>query len=221
VPIDTDANAKISIDTIINTSIDTVTVIAMPAIIDANPLEPEVDSVESIAIDIASSNATDLIPAATIVGPTSGTTGVVSAITGGFDMAFGLFNFHVDNDGVAELISVSDSTPPATTPSTPPVTEGNPSAIAPLAPLAPLEEEPRLEDSTPSVGSNDFKDPPLSPTPPTASIAMRTTSWAPEISRMWDPANSTAVDKRRGAHEFYPGSRPLGGGSLHPASNLV
>jgi hypothetical protein len=87
-------------------------------------------------------------------------TGVVSAITGGFDMAFGLFNFHMDNDGVAELISVSDSAPPATTPSTPPVTEGNPSATAPLAPLAPPEEEPRLEDSTPLVGSKNFEDPP-------------------------------------------------------------
>jgi hypothetical protein len=41
------------------------------------------------------------------------------------------------------------------------------------------------------------------------------------MERMWDPANSTAVDKRRGAHEFYPGSRPLVGGALHPASNLV
>jgi hypothetical protein len=41
------------------------------------------------------------------------------------------------------------------------------------------------------------------------------------MERLWDPANSTAVDKRRGAYEFYPGSRPLGGGSLHPASNLV
>jgi hypothetical protein len=41
------------------------------------------------------------------------------------------------------------------------------------------------------------------------------------MERMWDPANSTAVDKRRGAHEVYLGSRPLGGGSLHPASNLV
>jgi hypothetical protein len=41
------------------------------------------------------------------------------------------------------------------------------------------------------------------------------------MERMWDSANSTAVDKRRGVHEFYPGSRPLGGGSLHPASNLV
>jgi hypothetical protein len=145
-PIGTDANAKISIDTIIDTTIDTVAGIAVPAIIDANPLEPKVDSVESIVIDIASSNATDLVPAATIVGPTSGTTGAVSTITGGFDMAFGLFNFHVDNDGVAELISVGDSAPPATTPGTPPVTEGNPSATAPLAPL---EEEPRPKYSTP------------------------------------------------------------------------
>jgi hypothetical protein len=39
--------------------------------------------------------------------------------------------------------------------------------------------------------------------------------------RMWDLVNSTAVDKRRGAHKVYPGSRPLGGGLLHPASNLV
>jgi hypothetical protein len=41
------------------------------------------------------------------------------------------------------------------------------------------------------------------------------------MERMWDPANSRAVDKRRGAHKVYPGSRPLGGGPLHPASNLV
>jgi hypothetical protein len=164
VPTETDANAEISIDTIIGTTIDTVADIAVPAIIDANLLEPKVDNVESTIIDIASSNAADLIPAATIVGPISGTTGAVSAITGGFDMAFGLFSFHVDNNGVAKLISVGDSAPPATTPSTPPVTEGNPSATAPLAPLAPLEEEPGPEDSTPSVGSNDFEDPPPSPT---------------------------------------------------------
>jgi hypothetical protein len=42
-----------------------------------------------------------------------------------------------------------------------------------------------------------------------------------DMERMWDPANSTAVDKRRGAHKVYPASRPLGGGSLYPASNLV
>jgi hypothetical protein len=135
----------------------------VPAIIDANPLEPEVDSVESIVIDIAPSNATKLSLAATIVGPTSGTTGAVSAITGGFDIGFGLFSFHVDSNGVTKLISIGDSTPLATTPSTPPVTGGNPSATAPLAPSASLEEEPRLEDSTPSVGSNDFEDPPPSP----------------------------------------------------------
>jgi hypothetical protein len=41
------------------------------------------------------------------------------------------------------------------------------------------------------------------------------------MERLWDPVNSTAIDKRRGAHKVYPGSRPLGGGSLHPASNLV
>jgi hypothetical protein len=41
------------------------------------------------------------------------------------------------------------------------------------------------------------------------------------MEHMWDPANSTVVDKRQGAHKVYLGSRPLGGGSLHPASNLV
>jgi hypothetical protein len=109
VPANIDINAETNIGIIIDNTIDTVAGIVVPVIIDANPLEPEVDIVESIVIDIASSNATDLIPAAAIVGPTSGTTGAVSAITGGFDMAFGLFNFHVGNDGVAELISVGDS----------------------------------------------------------------------------------------------------------------
>jgi hypothetical protein len=158
---DSDTDDKVNIDTIVDTTIDTIAGIATPAIIDANPLEPEVDIVESIIIDTASPNATDLIPTSTIVGPTSGTTGAVLAITGGFDMAFGLFKFHVDNDGVAELISVGDSTPPTTAPSTPPVIEGNPSATTLLAPL---EEEPRPKDSTLSIGSNDFEDPPPSPT---------------------------------------------------------
>jgi hypothetical protein len=161
VPTNIDINAETNVGVIIDTTIDTIAGIAVPAVIDVNPLEPEVDTIESIVIGIASSNATDLISATTIVGPTSGTTGAASAITGGFDMAFGLFNFHMDNDGVAELISVSDSAPPATTPSTPPVIKGNPSAIAPLAPL---EKGPRPNDSTPSVGSNDFEDPPPFPT---------------------------------------------------------
>jgi hypothetical protein len=76
-------------------------------------------------------------------------------------MAFGLFNFRVNDDGIAELISVSDSTPPAADPSTLPAIEGNPSMTTPLTPS---EEEPRLETLTLSVGSNDFQDPPPSPT---------------------------------------------------------
>jgi hypothetical protein len=76
-------------------------------------------------------------------------------------MAFGLFNFRVDNDGAMELISISDSAPPAADTSTSPAIEGNPSTTMPLAPL---EEKPRLETSTPSVGSNNFQDPPPSPT---------------------------------------------------------
>jgi hypothetical protein len=100
-------------------------------------------------------------PATTIVEPISSLTEAVTAKTGGFDMAFGLFNFHVDDNGVAELISISDSTPPVADPSTPPAIGGTPSITTPLAPS---EKEPSLEPSTPSVGSNDFQDPPPSPT---------------------------------------------------------
>jgi hypothetical protein len=67
----------------------------------------------------------------------------------------------MNNDEVAELISVSDSTPPAAAPSMSPAIEGNPSTTIPLASS---EEEPRLIFLTPSVGSNDFEDPPPSPT---------------------------------------------------------
>jgi hypothetical protein len=155
VPIDADTNAQIDIDP----AIDTAVGIAVPIYTDTNA-DVSIDTI----INIVPSSATELIPAATIIGPTSGTTGAVSAITAGFNMAFGLFSFHVDNNGVAELIFIGDSAPPAITPGTSPVIGGNPSATAPLAPSAPLELEPRLEDSTPSVGSNGFKDPPLSPT---------------------------------------------------------
>jgi hypothetical protein len=101
------------------------------------------------------------LTATAIIGPVPGSTGSASARTGGFDMAFGLFNFCVDSDGAMELISISDSAPPAAETSTPPAVEGNPSTTVPLA-LS--EEEPRLKTSTPSVGSNDFEDPPPSPT---------------------------------------------------------
>jgi hypothetical protein len=157
VPAIIDTNDKIDVDSAINTAVS----IAVPAIININPPKTKVDIAGSTVINTASPSTTDFSLAVIIIDPISGTAGAVSVVTGGFDMAFGLFNFHVDNDGVAELISVSDLTPPAVATSTSPVIEGNPSTTLPLAPS---KEEPRLEISTPSVGSNDFKDPPPSPT---------------------------------------------------------
>jgi hypothetical protein len=150
-------NVKIDIDTASTINVG----IAVPAVINTIPSETEVDIARSTVIDTASPSVADLTLAATIIDPTSSPTGAVSAVTGGFDMAFGLFNFHVDNDGVAELISISDSTPPAAALSASPAIKGNPSMTMPLTPS---EEEPRLETSTPSVGSNHFQDPPPSPT---------------------------------------------------------
>jgi hypothetical protein len=76
-------------------------------------------------------------------------------------MAFGLFNFHVDSNGAMELLSIGDSAPLMAKTTTPPAVGGKP---ATSALLVPLEEEPNLKTSTPSVGSNDFEDPPPSPT---------------------------------------------------------
>jgi hypothetical protein len=148
-----DTYAKIDIDT----AIDTAVGIAVPTIVNTISPETEVDIARSAIIDTASPIAADLTPAAIIIDPTSSTAGAVSMVTGGFDMAFVLFNFHVNNDGVAELISISDSMPPAAAPSTARAIEGNPSMTIPLASS---EEEPRLKISTPSVGLNDFEDPP-------------------------------------------------------------
>jgi hypothetical protein len=132
----------------------------VPAIIDTNPSEAEVDIAGSTVIDTASPSTVDLTPAAIIIDPTSGTAGAASTVTGGFDMASGLFNFDMDSDGVAELISVSDSTPPMVETSTPPAVGGNPPMIVLLAPS---EEESRLKTLTPSVGSNNVEEPPPSP----------------------------------------------------------
>jgi hypothetical protein len=109
-----DTNAGIDIDTpsTINVGID------VPTVIDTTSPETEVDIARSTIIDTASPSIADLTPAATSIDPVSSPTGAVSARTGGFDMAFGLFNFRVDNDGVAELISVSVSSPPAADPNT-------------------------------------------------------------------------------------------------------
>jgi hypothetical protein len=159
--IDSTINFDISDKIDIDSAIDTAIGIAVPTVIDTISPETEVNIAGSIVIDTALPSAADLTPATIIIDPTLGMAGAVSAVTGGFNMAFGLFNFHVDNDGVVELISVSDLVPPATAPSMSPVIEGNPTTTIPLAPS---EGEPRLKISTPSVGSNDFKDPPPSPT---------------------------------------------------------
>jgi hypothetical protein len=152
-----DTNTGIDIDTASTINIG----IAVPTIIDTTSPETKADIAKSAIIDTASPSITDLTPATTSIDPASSPTGAVLARTGGFDMAFGLFNFHVDNDGVAKLISVSDLTPPVVDTSTSPAIGDAPSTIAPLAPS---EEEPRLETLTPLVGSNDFQDPPPSPT---------------------------------------------------------
>jgi hypothetical protein len=154
-------NFDINTNIDVNTASTIIVSIAVLTVIDTIPLETEVDIAGSTIIDPTSSSIADLTPAATTTDPVLSLAGAVSARTGGFNMAFGLFNFHVNNDRVAELISVSDSMPPAVDPSASPAIEGNPSTTTPLTPS---EEEPRLETSTPSVGSNDFQDPPPSPT---------------------------------------------------------
>jgi hypothetical protein len=118
-----DINTSIDIDTTSTTIID----IAVPTVIDATPLATMADITGSTASNTTSPSIADFVsapvidsPSTAIVEPVSSLTGMVAARIGGFDMAFGLFNFRVDDNGVAELISVSDSTPLAADPSTSP-----------------------------------------------------------------------------------------------------
>jgi hypothetical protein len=169
-PTNVDATTKIDIDTITGTAaptnvdattkidIDTTVGIDVPAVIDANSAESEVDAADAIVIDNVSPSTAKSAPAANIIDPTSGTTGTVP---GGYDMAFGLFNFYVDSNGAMELLSIGESALLMAEATTPPVVGGKPSRSALLAPS---EEEPKLKILTPSVGSNDFEDPPPSPT---------------------------------------------------------
>jgi hypothetical protein len=159
-----DTNASIDIDTTSTTLVG----IAVLAAIDTTLSATKVDVTGSTVSDNASPSIADFTSALAIDPPTTAVVETISSLTdmaseriGGFDMAFGLFNFCVNDDGVAELISVSDSTPPAADPGMSPAIGDTPSTTTPLAPS---EEEPRLETSTPSVGSNDFQDPPPSPT---------------------------------------------------------
>jgi hypothetical protein len=162
----TDA-AKIGIDTIVGIAaptdiakidINTVVGIAVPAIANASLMELEINAVDSTVIDSVSPSTINLPPAANVIDPIPSATGVAS---GGYDMAFGLFHFHVDSNGAMELLSIGESAPLVAKMMTPPAVGGKLSASALLA-LS--EEEPNLKTSTPSVGSNDFEDPPPSPT---------------------------------------------------------
>jgi hypothetical protein len=130
---------------------------ASPTIVNATAWT-NIDAVSPTVIESTPVFAIDS-PAMTTVDPISSLMGSASARTRGFDMAFGLFNFRVGDDGTAELISINEITPPVADPSTPLVIGGAPSTTTPPMPS---EEDPRLETSTPSVGSNDFQDPPPS-----------------------------------------------------------
>jgi hypothetical protein len=167
-PAPSPTTSKIDIDTIVGIAvpadvttkidIDTIVGIAVPAVVNANSTEPGVDAADSIVVDNVSTSAAKPTPATNIIDPLSSATG---AAFGGYDMAFGLFNFHVDSNGAMELLSISESAPLMTEATTPPVVGGKPLTSALLAPS---EEEPKLKTSTPSVASNDFEDPPPSPT---------------------------------------------------------
>jgi hypothetical protein len=168
IAVPTDVTAKIDIDTVVGIAmptditakidIDTVVDIAVPAVINTNSTEPGVDAADSMVVDNVLPSTAKPTPAANVIDPISSATG---AAFGGYDMAFGLFNFHVDSNGAMELLSIGESAPLMAEATTPSVVGGKPSTSALLAPS---EEEPKLKTSTPSVGSNDFEDPPPSPT---------------------------------------------------------
>jgi hypothetical protein len=113
------ALSAVNIDINVDTTSPTIVGIAAPTII--NTTSP------TAVVDIASPSIFESTPmldvdssATTTIDPISRVTGTIVARIGGFDMAFGPFNFHVDNDGAAELISINESTLPAVDPSTPP-----------------------------------------------------------------------------------------------------
>jgi hypothetical protein len=110
-----------NVDTTSKIDIDTIVGIAVPAIVNANPAGPEVDAVDSTVIDNVSPSTTNLTSAANVIDPTSGTTGIAP---GGYDMAFGLFNFHVDGNGAMELLSIGESAPLVAETTIPPAVGG-------------------------------------------------------------------------------------------------
>jgi hypothetical protein len=157
-----------AIDTVINTAIDTVVDTALDTAVDITPsITDTINDITSPAANVDSIKPTTTsgldinLAAAAINGSIPGSTGPTLARTGGFDMAFRLFNFRVNGDEIAELISISDAAPPVADPSEPSAAGSTP---ATKTPSTPPEEEPRAKISTSSVGLNDFQDPLPSPT---------------------------------------------------------
>jgi hypothetical protein len=169
-PTNIDTTPKIDIDTVVgiaaptnidNSSkidIDTIVGIAVPAIVNASPMEPEIGAIDSTVIDNVLPSTINFVPTADVIDPPSGTTGIA---LGGYDMAFGLFNFHVDGNGAIELLSIAESAPLTAETMKSPAIKGKPLTSASLASS---EERSKPKTSTPSVGSNNFEDPPPSPT---------------------------------------------------------
>jgi hypothetical protein len=121
-PTDVDTTSKIDIDTIAG--------IAVPAIVNASLMEPEIDAVDSTIIDSVSPSTINFTPTADVIDPASGMTGIAP---GGYDMAFGLFNFHVDSNRAIELLSIAESAPLMAKTMKPPAVGGKPSTNASLA----------------------------------------------------------------------------------------
>jgi hypothetical protein len=87
-------SAPSAIDTTINIAPSTINTVIDTTIRNASPI----DNIDDVEPTTASGLAVDHAATA-VIGSVSGSTRPTSAVTGGFDMAFGLFNFHVDNDG--------------------------------------------------------------------------------------------------------------------------
>jgi hypothetical protein len=120
-PTDVDTTAKIDIDTTTKIDTDTIVGIAVLAVIKANPTEPDVDVTDSIAVSNILPSAEKPTPVASVIDPISSTARVAPE---GYDMAFGLFNFHVDSNGAMELLSIGESAPLVAETTTPPAVGG-------------------------------------------------------------------------------------------------
>jgi hypothetical protein len=202
--VDTNIDATLSaIDIYIDAASPTIIGIAAPTIVDTTSPTTIVGITAPTVVDTASPTTIESAlvfaidpPATTVIDPISCLMGSTSARTGGFDMTLGLFNFHVGDDGAVELISISEPVPLAAKLDTPLAIDGTPSTATPPTPS---EEDPRLETSTPSVGSNDFQDPPPSPTTAycvdcDAYHFMDTGDFSPhEIAGYEDPRGGTAA----------------------------